>query len=124
MVRKVDLLELEMNDHLPHGADGDALRRLAETGSDMSKEMEIDFAVEVPDQHSGLAFAAVVGAMGFRTRVSHDSVTGEWTCYCSRAMVPSYDAVVAVQRALEQAGRTFNARPDGWGSYGNAEAAK
>lgn len=36
----------------PNDADGDALRRVAER-SDMSKPMDIDFAVEVPNQARG-----------------------------------------------------------------------
>ena len=83
--------------------------------------MEIDFAVEVPDQNAGLAFAAIVASMGFSTTVDQDSETGDWTCYCTRRMVPSYNAIIAVQQTLENAGRAYNARPDGWASFGNAE---
>ncbi len=36
----------------PDDADGDALRRVAER-SDMSKPMDIDFAVDVPSKRSG-----------------------------------------------------------------------
>jgi len=109
-----------MADQLPNDSDGDALRRLIATGSDLSKEMEIDFMVDVPDQDTGLAFATAVGPLGFRSHVDKDSDTGEWTCYCSRRMVPSYDAIVTVQKTLEDVGRPYNAKPDGWGSFGNA----
>jgi hypothetical protein len=43
------------------------LRRLIATGSDLSKEMEVDFAMDVPDRETGLAFAAVAAPLGFRT---------------------------------------------------------
>jgi hypothetical protein len=36
-----------MSEHLPNDADGDALRRLRATGSDLSRDMEIDFAVDI-----------------------------------------------------------------------------
>jgi hypothetical protein len=62
-----------MIDNLPNDSDGDALRRLIKTGSDLSKEMEIDFAVAVPDRNAGLAFATVVQPLGFRTKVHQDS---------------------------------------------------
>jgi hypothetical protein len=39
-----------MADSFPNDADGDALRRVAER-SDMSKPMDIDFAVDVPIRH-------------------------------------------------------------------------
>jgi hypothetical protein len=37
-----------MADQLPLDSDGDALRRLLATGSDLSKELEIDFAMLFP----------------------------------------------------------------------------
>jgi hypothetical protein len=109
-----------MSDELPNDSDGDALRRLGATGSDLSKEMEIDFAVLVPDERAGLAFARIVGECGFRTAVKQGGHTGRWTCYCSRNMVPAYDAIVEIQRMLDDLGRPYNAKPDGWGSFGNA----
>ena len=112
-----------MAEHLPHDADGDALRRLAATGSDLSREMEIDFAVHVPDREAGLAFAAAAQGGRFRAEVDQDVQTGEWTCYCSRTMVPMYHAIIAAQNELTELGRPYGARPDGWGSFGNAEAA-
>jgi hypothetical protein len=113
-----------MIDELPRDSDGDALRRLAATGSDLSREMEIDFAVDIPDQNTGLAFASAVNSLGFRTSVDQDSQTGRWTCYCSRTMVPTYDAMIAVQKTLGDIGRLYNAKPDGWGSFGNADGSQ
>jgi hypothetical protein len=81
--------------------------------------MDIDFAVDVPDERTGLAFLSLVEPMGFRARVSRDEVTGDWTCYCSRTMVPAYEAMMQTQRLLEEVGKPFGARPDGWGSFGN-----
>lgn len=109
-----------MDYQLPNDSDGDALRRLVATGSDLSKEMEIDFAVDVPDRDTGLAFAAIAAPLGFRTNVDQGDATGRWTCYCSRKMVPTYDAIVSIQGTLEKVGRPYNAKPDGWGSFGNA----
>jgi hypothetical protein len=109
-----------MTENLPNDADGDALRRLVATGSDLSREMEIDFAVAVPDRTSGMMFAAAVEPTGYRTKVHQDPETGDWTCYSTRVMLPSYDAIIAVQKMLEEIGAPYNAKPDGWGSFGNA----
>lgn len=114
-------------DPLPLDSDGDALRRLIAMGSDLSKAMEIDFAVLVPDEIAGKAFAAVVEPMGFKTSVvedgedSEDSEDSRWTCYCTCTLVPAYDAVIRIQKTLEDLGKPFDATPDGWGSFGNAE---
>ena len=113
-----------MGDQFPHDSDGDALRRLVATGSDLSREMQIDFAVDVPDRDTGLAYATAVARLGFRTDVRQGSTSRRWTCYCTRTMVASYDGVVSVQRTLEDIGRPYNAKPDGWGSFGNADIRK
>ena len=44
-----------MEDDYPNDTDGDALRRIASLGNDMTRPMEIDFAVAVPslDSHGG-----------------------------------------------------------------------
>ncbi|MCG8435309.1 MAG: ribonuclease E inhibitor RraB [Gammaproteobacteria bacterium] len=39
-----------MNETYPNDADGDALRRIAADGSDMTKPMEVDYHVAAPDQ--------------------------------------------------------------------------
>jgi hypothetical protein len=109
-----------MSDPLPNDSDGDALRRLLESGSDLSKEMMIDFAVDVPDRETGMAFADEVAALGFQVDVDLDTPTNSWTCYCSRKMIPSYNEIVSIQRTLENIGNLYNAKPSGWGSYGNA----
>ena len=112
--------EVVMGTAFPNDADGDALRSLVQTGSDLSKSMDIDFAVAVPDQASGFSFALAARNLGFVTSVEQDTETGEWTCYCTRTMVPSYEHIVSMQRSLEEVGRPYNAVPDGWGTFGNA----
>jgi hypothetical protein len=112
-----------MTSDLPNDSDGDALRRLVATGSDLTKEMEIDFAVDVPDRETGLEFAAAAGRIGFRTELDRDDDSGEWTCYCSRTMIPTYEAIIGAERILRQLGSRYNAKPDGWGTFGNASQA-
>lgn len=109
-----------MDATFPQDSDGDALRSLISTGSDLSQEMDIDFAVKVPNQETGVAFARVIEPLGFRTSVSKYEATNEWTCNCSRIMIPSYDAIIQIQKMLEEAGRPYKCTPDGWGTFGNS----
>jgi hypothetical protein len=104
----------------PDDADGDALRRLASDGSDLSQPMDIDFAVAVPDEETGKAVVLLAAARGYRPAVSQDDETGEWTCNCSRLMVPSYEALLAAQAELDELARSVGGYVDGWGSFGNA----
>lgn len=102
----------------PNDADGDALRAIAER-SDMSQPMDIDFAVDVPDEASGQGIARLAVSHGYTTVVEHDDEADCWTCYCTKRMVPAYDAVVAAQRELDELSATFGGHSDGWGTHGN-----
>jgi len=105
----------------PNDADGDALRRIAADGSDMSQPMEIDFFVAVPDEAAGQAVAAKAASAGYEPELSFDTESREWTCYCSREMIPTHEAVVAAQAELDQLSLEFGGVTDGWGTYGNAD---
>lgn len=103
----------------PNDADGDALRRVAHDGSDMSKPMDIDFAVAAPDETSARAIAKAAATRGYRTDVDRDEA-GPWSCYCTRRMIASYEAVVAAQAELDALSRPLGGYADGWGTFGNA----
>src|SRR5262249_33233075 len=108
-----------MSDDYPNDADGDALRRLASTGAEMSRPMEIDFIVTVPDRETGEAFAEIAARSGYRTELVHDEEDDAWDCYCSRTMLPTYEGIVAAQRDLDKLSRPFGGYSDGWGTPGN-----
>jgi hypothetical protein len=111
-----------MCDELPDDSDGNTLRAIARSGSDLSKEMEIDFCVAAPSELAGLEFSVEAQKIGFSTDVSQDSETGDWTCYCTRTMVPEYDEIIHIQSLLNAIGQDFNCFSDGWGSFGNVNA--
>jgi hypothetical protein len=104
----------------PDDADGDALRRLAEDGSDLSQPMDVDFAVAVPDEKAGHALARLAASRGYRPELSQDEETGEWTCSCTRSMAASYEALIAAQAELDVLAGPLGGYADGWGSFGNA----
>jgi len=105
----------------PPDADGDALRRVRDGGSNMTKPMDIDFAVAVPDRATGEAIAERALAHGYLVRVHQGTQSMAWTCYCTRRMVPEYDAVVAAQRELDGISQPLGGHCDGWGTFGNIE---
>jgi hypothetical protein len=108
-----------MNEDYPDDADGDALRRVAAMGADMSRPMEIDFFVVVPDREAGEAVARLAARAGYRTELVHDEEDDAWDCYCSRRMLPTHEGVVTAQHELDQLGRPFGGRSDGWGTAGD-----
>jgi hypothetical protein len=109
-----------LEEEIPNDSDGNALRGLAANGSDIFKEMEIDFIVDVPDHESGLSFGKVVESLGYKTRIEFDDESKRWTCYCSQTMVPLYGELLEIQKKFKELGRPFHAKPDGWGTFGNA----
>src|SRR5262245_36216529 len=104
----------------PNDADGDALRRLAAAGNDMSRPMAVDFTVAVPSLSAGHAVANAAQGMGYRTSVEVDEDEQTCTCYCTKHMVASYDAVVLAQQELNRLSGPHGGQCDGWGSFGNA----
>jgi hypothetical protein len=85
--------------------------------------MEIDFFVAVPGEEAGEAIAKRARSLGFATSVEQSAKTGEWTCYCTKTIVPSYENVVAIERQLDSVARARGGYSDGFGSYGNVTAA-
>jgi hypothetical protein len=105
----------------PDDADGDALRSVASMGCDMTKPMEIDFFVAVPDQEAGQRVAELATGHGYRTKVVFDEEDDAWDCYCTKLMVPTYEAVCGAQSELDELSRPVNGYTDGWGTEGNLD---
>ena len=112
-----------MNAAYPQDDNGDALRRLAEAGSDMSLPMWIDFMIAIPSGSVGNEIGAEAERLGYAFSVEQDPESKEWTCYCRREMIATYPAIVAAQSELEALARRHNGYIDGWGSFGNANAS-
>lgn len=107
---------------LPDDATGQALRRYAEAGSDLSLPMRMDFFVSVPSEAVGQQVATHAQRLGYETAVTLDEETGSWTCTCTRTLVPSYEHVCAVEAELDAIGQEYGGYADGFGSFGNAPA--
>jgi hypothetical protein len=104
----------------PDDADGDALRRFVDGGSDLSKPMTIDFQVAVPDEAAAKGLAEVAYKLGYRVNIyASPKCSLPWTCECSTRMLASHDGVIAIQAELARLAKPFRGHPDGWGSLGN-----
>lgn len=108
-----------MSDSYPDDADGDALRRVASTGADMSRPIVIDFFITVPDREAGEAVTQVVARFGYHAELVHDEEDDAWDCYCQRTMFPTHEGIVEAQGELNELSRPFGGYSDGWGTPGN-----
>jgi len=105
----------------PNDSDGDALRRVAADGNDMSAPMPIDFPVVVPDEAQAKAFAAVAAAHAYRVELCPPEEGLEWDVVCSRDLVPDYAEIVRIQHELTAMALPFGGYGDGWGTFGNSD---
>jgi len=107
----------------PNDEDGDAPPRVADDGSDMSAPMKIDFSVAVPDESNGQIVAKLVAANGFTCDVVKVHDGSSWTCHCTKEMVPTYNAIIASQKELNELSKPFGGYSNGWGTLGNKDKA-
>ena len=117
-----------MTDEYPNDADGDALRGIAESGSDMSQPMDVDVQIAAPDEAVAARVAEETAKLGYRTSIYFDEEeldpedAGDlWTCECTKTMLLTYDAIIAVQSELDAVAKPLDAYVDGWGTYGNID---
>ena len=105
---------------LPSDDTGNALRELENNGSDLSRPLEMDFFVAVPSQHVGDIVASKVEPLNFKVSVEQDDKTGDWTCYCTKTLIPDHSEVTFIEKQLDMLAQPYGGHIDGFGSYGNA----
>ena len=107
--------------YYPDDDDGDALRRVAENGADMSQPMEIEFSIDVSDVERARSLAERIAALGYVPGIFEDDETGSVSIYCARTMLATYEGVVAAQSELNELCVPFEAVCDGWITAGNRQ---
>lgn len=112
-----------MKKHFPNDATGDALRRFEQSnGFDISKPLEIEFFVVIPSKKMGNKVALKVSNLGFKTSVEKDGIDEaeyEWTCYCTKTLIPNYYEIVKIEEELDNIAKLYGGYIDGFGSFGN-----
>lgn len=108
----------------PDDADGDSIWSIVEGGSDINAPMDIDFFVAFENIEDGERFVPVAQEAGYVVSLEQDSEEnglGGYTCYCTKTMVLTYEAVLEEQRKLSEMSKSAKGYVDGWGTYGNVE---
>jgi regulator of RNase E activity RraB len=115
---------MSSDSHYPIDADDDAIRKVAEGGSDMSMPMDIDFSIAMQDESACDSLAPLIATLGYVPNKYYHEESNDWSLYCTRRMLLTCEAVVAAQRQLDEVGRRFGGHCDGWGTIGNVEQAE
>lgn len=103
----------------PKDADGEALRRVAAEGNDMTEPMDIDYIVVTPTEQAAFLAATVVTQRGYSFEISFDEEYQDWICYCTKCMIPDHATIVACQSELDAICKPFGGYSDGWRTDGN-----
>lgn len=103
----------------PDNDTGDALNQFQENGFDLSRPMDIDFFIAVPSRKAGNQVAMEAAKIGFKVSVEKDEESKEWTCYCTKTLIPEYFEVVRIEEELSSIAEPYGGYSDGFGSYGN-----
>jgi len=108
-------------ENIPDDETGSAIKQWAADGSDLSRLIKIDFFVAVRNQEEGRKVMADPELKIFaHLSLEEDEETGQWTCYCSKSMVPRYDDIIELEALLTSIASRHGAQYDGFGSFGNA----
>jgi hypothetical protein len=101
----------------PADENGDALWRMAESGDNLGKPREVDFAIILPTETAALQFAVQLLRNG--QKVSFGPYDGDpdrpWQVYLHRVLLPTHAAITAVETELARGAEPLGGRNDGWG---------
>lgn len=99
----------------------DAIRRLAEDGSDLSRPMPVEFVAMLAGPCDVGEIGEAVERLGYEVEFYRDEEEDALECVCTRTMLVSEGSIAACERELSELFERFGAELDGWGSFGNAE---
>ena len=107
----------------PDDEDGNALRNIALSGSDMSRPMMIDFAIDASSKSIALACLAAIEDAGLEGQLYQDEDDQRWAVYVAIRMIADYDGIMRTQRILGELAAEHGGTADGWGTFGNIDMA-
>lgn len=107
--------------NIPDDADGDAMRRVIEDGSDLSRPMIVDFQIDCPDISSAKLIASRVSSEEFDISIYSDPDENGVTCECSKQMLLIHTDLLRIQRQLTDLAHPLGGTCEAWGTFGNAK---
>jgi len=104
-------------DTFPDDENGDVLRRMQESGDDLTIAREIDFSVVFPSEDAAIAFAVHLLRNGQKVSLAEPKTDDDlpWEVTVHPRFVPTHAAITAYEELLARDAAEFNGRNDGWG---------
>lgn len=109
-----------MNKFYPSDLIGDVLRSLEIDGSDMDREMNLEFHVACDTVADVERLALLLGDRYKNFRKYFDEQEGIWTITINVNMVPNYLDIKQIEEDIEERLSSTKCRYEGFGSFGNA----
>lgn len=107
-----------MADEFPDDDNGDALRNMAMSGDDLSKERDIDFSVLFPEEALAREFCRVISNQGWRSDCHNsDDEPDIWDVTVTLKMTPTHEAISLVENQLARFAAPLSGEVEGWGCF-------
>ena len=99
----------------PNDENGNVLRRLYESGDDLSKHRVIDFSFAFPERKQAIAFSEIVEEKDLEVCISYYEERSMWQAIVKRFMVPTHRAISETEANLAAKAKSVGGEADGWG---------
>jgi regulator of ribonuclease activity B len=115
----------------PSDPDGDVLAALAAQGVDLTQPLQIEFAIDAPDEKAAMAIEKALIDAGYDSQFEYDEGEPEddgevdpddeefgpsWTVFANVLMIPEYQEIRRVQTELDRIAGPMGGKSDGWGA--------
>ena len=101
----------------PDDENGDVLRLMESSGDNLDMARDVDFEHIFTASESALAFAACTLNQTDTVSISWYHEEHSWNVRVSRHMVPTYEAICALEVSLHKMAELYGGKSDGWGSF-------
>lgn len=105
---------------IPNDADGSAIKRLRDAGSDLNQPMPIEVQFIVPLESDTVIVENRLTLLGFTTRKFFHEDDQDWDVIGTKEMLLSYSSIVELQNQLKDELSDIDCELDGWGTFGNS----
>ena len=107
-----------MVDRYPDDDNGDALRNMAMSGDDLSKARDVDFSLVFNSEAMAQRFCDIMSEDKVKLDCHHsDKRPGVWDVTVTSYIVPTHEAISALESRLAHLAAPLGGRNDGWGSF-------
>lgn len=108
-----------MPGHFPDDENGDALRRMEQTGDDLNVPRDINFSVVFPSVAEAEEFAVCVRERGLTATIEKSNCVPElpWDVTVTKHMIPKHAEINDTEEMLESLAGPLGGHNDGWGCF-------